>query len=200
MFSCLFAQHAKATAVLVAAGPDSVATKTPTATAAVPPPFEDNLPNSNILPGSLLTNSSPRPNLRGTSRSSERRPPDGHARSMASIERYDKEFPKLKDFNLYAATTSGAGNCLFHALSDQVRTQTLRWLFSLSPVVTTDLSIQLLALFFLSSMTISTSCPDRTWLRCHVCIEGELGCLRQKEGFGNSLGNQQSHNTVEELS
>lgn len=35
---------------------------------------------------------------------------------------YADEFPLLASIGLYATPTSGEGNCLFHALSDQVCT------------------------------------------------------------------------------
>ena len=46
----------------------------------------------------------------------------GHAGSgrMANISLYDNEFPLLRVNGLYAALTSGDGDCLFHSLSDQV--------------------------------------------------------------------------------
>ncbi|TGZ82363.1 hypothetical protein EX30DRAFT_347709 [Ascodesmis nigricans] len=43
----------------------------------------------------------------------------GHAGNMASITEYDDEFPQLETEGLYAAKTSGAGDCLFNSLSDQ---------------------------------------------------------------------------------
>lgn len=39
---------------------------------------------------------------------------------MTHICLYDDEFPLLEDNGLYAAQTSGDGDCLFHALSDQL--------------------------------------------------------------------------------
>jgi hypothetical protein len=45
----------------------------------------------------------------------------GHATGrMADINYYDDEFPLLEGNGLYAAQTSGDGDCLFHSLSDQV--------------------------------------------------------------------------------
>ncbi|KAI5799540.1 hypothetical protein FPQ18DRAFT_253444, partial [Pyronema domesticum] len=37
-----------------------------------------------------------------------------------NIELYDKEFPLLEEVGLYAKQTTGDGDCLFHALSDQL--------------------------------------------------------------------------------
>ncbi|KAF8544417.1 hypothetical protein BDD12DRAFT_723801, partial [Trichophaea hybrida] len=39
---------------------------------------------------------------------------------MADIRYYDDEFPLLEENGLYAAQTSGDGDCLFHSLSDQL--------------------------------------------------------------------------------
>jgi hypothetical protein len=41
-------------------------------------------------------------------------------RMKVNIELYDKEFPLLEEVGLYAKQTTGDGDCLFHALSDQV--------------------------------------------------------------------------------
>jgi len=86
--------------------------------------------------------------------------------NMDIISLYDNEFPLLKVNGLYAALTSGDGDCLFHSLSDQV-------CLPLPPSLPRSLSVfPTLSLFFSAAswQCLHSNGGSKDSALCHDCL------------------------------